>query len=312
MLYLFYGLDTFLIEQEIKGLLNQHQIDELSIAEYDLDEVSMKIILDDAQTISLFDSRKAILVENASIFTATPKKDAEEDMKQLEMYMENFNPDVDLIYIVHKEKIDERKKIVKRMKQVGEVKEFNKSSNLPSLIRSLFDGYSISSSLISLFIERVGNDLNRISNEIDKIKIYKNDMVITEEDILLLTTKNMDVDIFELIDGIVSHNQEKSMVLYKEMIKRNEEPIKIIVMLANQFRIMYQARGFYAMGYSEANIAKELGIHPYRIKLALSKGKQYSDDVLLSYLGKLADMDIQIKTGKIDKTLALELFILMN
>jgi len=94
------------------------------------------------------------------------------------------------------------------------------------------------------------------------------------------------------------------------MLKYNEEPIKIIVMLANQFRIIYQSKEMYKKGYTENDIASTLNIHPYRIKLALNKAKEYNSKDLLNYIKKLSDLDIGIKTGNINKEIGLELFII--
>ena len=63
-------------------------------------------------------------------------------------------------------------------------------------------------------------------------------------------------------------------------------------------------------GYSEKDIASTLKIHPYRVKLAIQNSRNYSKETLLNYLYNLAIIDIDIKTGKINKDLALELFIL--
>ena len=81
-------------------------------------------------------------------------------------------------------------------------------------------------------------------------------------------------------------------------------------MLANQFRIMYQCKELLKKGLSEKDIATTLKIHPYRVKLAIQNSRKYSSELLLQYISDLADMDISIKTGQIDKALALELFIL--
>ena len=94
------------------------------------------------------------------------------------------------------------------------------------------------------------------------------------------------------------------------MLKMNEEPIKIVVILANQFRIMYQSKELLKKGYSEKDIASTLKIHPYRVKLAIQNSRNYTSDILLKNLNALADIDIGIKTGTINKDLALELFIL--
>ena len=175
----------------------------------------------------------------------------------------------------------------------------------------MFKGYNIDYKTINLFIDRIGNNPLIIQNEINKIKIYKgNDKNITDEDILNLTIKLIEIDIFKLIDYIVKKDKEKALELYYEMLKMNEEPIKIVVILANQFRIMYQAKELFKKGYSEKDIASILKIHPYRVKLAIQNGRNYTSETLLKYLNDLANIDIGIKTGTLNKDLALELFIL--
>ena len=171
--------------------------------------------------------------------------------------------------------------------------------------------YNIDYKTIKLFIDRVGNNPLIIRSEINKIKIYKgNDKNITDEDIINLTTKLIEIEIFKLIDYIVRKNKEKALELYYEMLKMNEEPIKIIVILANQFRIMYQSKELLKKGYSEKDIASILKIHPYRVKLAIQNSRNYTSETLLKHLNDLADIDVGIKTGTLNKDLALELFIL--
>ena len=81
-------------------------------------------------------------------------------------------------------------------------------------------------------------------------------------------------------------------------------------MLANQFRIMYQSKELLIKGYSEKDIASILKIHPYRVKLAIQNSRSYNSNTLLKYINDLADIDLNIKKGKLNKDLALELFIL--
>ncbi|MCD8511961.1 MAG: hypothetical protein LRY73_20335, partial [Bacillus sp. (in: Bacteria)] len=61
-------------------------------------------------------------------------------------------------------------------------------------------------------------------------------------------------------------------------------------------------------GYGQKQIASMLKLHPYVVKLAGNQGKQFKDEELLHMLDELANMDYNIKTGKIDKVLAVELF----
>lgn len=311
-MYVLYGTEEFLIKKEIAKIKEQHHIEDVNISTYNLEETSLDTIIDDARTISLFSDNKMILCENAYIFTGTTnKKLPEQNIKLLETYLEHENEDTILIFTIIKDKLDERKKIVKRLKEQKHIKDFNKPGNMDEFISRELEDYIMSREDRKLLLDRVGDNLYIIHQEIEKLKQYKDsDKNITKEDILIVTIKNVDIDIFNLIDNIVANKKEQALESYHEMLKLGEEPIKIIIMLANQFRIMYQARNLYKKGYSEKDIASTLNIHPYRIKLALQKSQTFSDETLLNYIESLADLDIQIKTGTISKDLCLELFIL--
>lgn len=310
MLYLLYGTENYLIKKEIDKILNANSIEKINVSEYNLEIDNFKDIIEDANTISLFADKKAIIVNNSYLFTGKSIKN-ENDPELFLDYFKNANPDSIIIFIVDSEKLDERKKIVKEIKKIGTVKDFNKKNDLTDILKNMFENYNISIQDIKFMIDRCGNNLDILSQEVNKIKIYKDeDKNVTKEDIINLTSKNIDIDIFGFVDTIVNKNKNKALEIYKEMLINGEEPIKILVILANQFRIIYQAKELYKQGYSGNDIATMIGIHPYRIKLALKKAINYNSDTLLDYLEKLADLDYDIKIGNIESSLGLEMFIL--
>ncbi len=312
MFYLFYGLEYYLIKKEIQSILVNEKIDLINQNTYDLENSNLKEIIEDASTISLFSDKKAIIVENSYIFTGTTnKKLPEQNIDILNTYLRNINENTLLFFIVNKESIDKRKKIINEIKKRGIVKEFAPLTDQKAYVTTMLKPYQIQISDANFLINRVGNNLSILEQEIEKLKTYKsNDLQITRQDIIDVTCKTVDIDIFSLIDNIVTKNKEKALESYTEMIKLGEEPIKIIIMLANQFRMMYQSKQLSRKGYSEKDIASSLEVHPYRIKLALEKSHNFKEDTLLEYLKQLATLDYQIKSGRIDKNIGLELFIL--
>ena len=310
MVYLLYGTINYLINKEITKIIKENNIEEINVNKYDLNNTYLNDIVNDASSMSLFDDKKIIIVDNSYIFTGTTKKTLEQDPIILENYLNNINDNTILIFIVNNDKLDERKKITKLVKKIGIVKEFNSIDNI-SLVKQLFNDYNITNDNIKYLLDRVGEDTTLLATEIEKIKIYKDkDKNITKEDITNLTSKSLEANNFKLIDAIINKNKNEAFILYQDRIKLNEEPIAIIIALANQIRIMYQVKQLYLNGYTENNIANILKIHPYRVKLANQNSKKYDSNILLNYLKELANLDISIKTGKIDKQLGLELFIL--
>ena len=210
----------------------------------------------------------------------------------------------------------ERKKIVKEIKKHCNIikHEQLKDYEIIGLVEKKFQlsGYKISRGAINLLISRTGNDLSVISNEIQKLFMYKlEEKIIAEEDIIALVPKKIEENIFDLIDAVVEKNKTKIFELYNGLTNYyGEEQTKILIMVANQFRLMLQCKLLNNTGLSENEVAKELKVHPYRVKLAIQKGKNIELNTLTKYLDDLATLDLNIKSGKTNKNMGLELFFL--
>ncbi len=307
-LYLIYGLNDFLVDLEIKKIIKNTE--PINIIKYDLNNDSIEKVIDDACTISLFDQNKTIIVKNSNCFTSL-KNEIEQDYKKLELYLNNPNPNTILIFLSRAEKLDKRKKVGKLIKEKGTIIEVNPPKDLTKIIINLFKEYKIKKSDIDLLIERVGTNLGVLNQEIIKLKNYKEeDYNITTKDILAVSCQNKQPDIYTFIDYIINKNLKQALKLYNDLLIFNYEPTTIIILLSNKFRLMYQSKLLSTKGYSINQIASQLKGHPYSIKLALQKGWNYEKEILLNYLNKFAELDFQIKSGKIAPNLGLELFLL--
>lgn len=301
MIYLIYGENEYFITKEINSISTNYN------SKYNLDENSIKQVIDDAITIPMFTEKKYILIEN-SLFLASKTNI---DTTLLEQYLNHPNPDTILVFTLKVSKLDERKKIIKLFRKKASIIKCEDNINLNQFVIEQFKPYQIDYQSVNLFLNRTGNDILTITNEINKIKIYKDkELTIYSTDILELVSKNIEIDIFKFIDYIIQNNNNSALEMLNEMLKRGEEPIKIVIILANQIRIMYQSKVLNKKGYSEKDISEMLKIHPYRVKLAIQNSINYSEETLLNYLNALADLDYYIKSGKINKNIALSLFII--
>jgi DNA polymerase-3 subunit delta len=280
-----------------------------------MEETPLSVVLEDALMLSLFTDKKVIICHNCYFLTAsTIKLDINHNIDDLINYIKLKNNDTIIIFVVDCENLDERKNIVKLLKKEANLFKANKliDNELVDFIMNYLKekGYKISRNDASYLKDRTNNNLDTVYQELNKLMLYKNDeKEIVEDDINELVSKTIDDNIFSLVNAVVDNDKPKIIEIYNELIRNNEEPVKIIVLIANQFRLIYQTKILYNQGYTEKDIADKLGVHPYRIKLAYQKGKLISEKKLLKYLGNLADLDFEIKSGKIDKYLGLELFL---
>lgn len=311
MIYLLYGTEDYLIEKEIKKLKKDLNIDDLDVNTYSMNQDKLEIIIDDFQTYNLFSPTKTVIVEDSYLFTAK-KPVIDQNSQLLEEYIMDPNPGTICIFTIKEPKLDERKKIVKKIKEKGKVIDLN-NVNINQVVKDMFENYKVSNELITLIIERVGTNLEILNQEINKIKIYKdNDLEITREDIINLTSQNVESDMFALINYIVNKDKKNAIKVYHELIKNNEEPIVMIISLANKLRMIYQTKQFFKKGYSENDIATILKVKPGYLYYMRDSIKKYDTNTIIDLLEKLAQLDYKIKTSQIDRYLGFELFILEN
>lgn len=310
MLYLLYGKWLYLIKEEIETIKNELKIDSCNISTYNMDNVDIKDIIEDASTFSLFASKKLIICYNAYLFSS--KKSNATDQEILEQYLNNKNEDTIIIFILNEDSIDERKKMVKSIRKNGTVKEFNNISNLSEIVKKMFGSYTIAKEDIAYLINRLDNNLDIIKLEVDKLKMYKKDeKEVTKEDIDKATTKIINTNIFNLIDDIIYKRKEQALVAYQTIVNNNNgDNQAVLVLLSNQFRLMYQARYLNRKGYSQTDMTSILGVHPYALKKALEKTERYNSNDIINIIKKLAKIDLDAKKGMLDINNGIELFIL--
>lgn len=306
--YLIYGVDKYLIDKEIDKIIKKNKIDNNSIIRYSLNEDSIDNILEDANTFNLFSDTKLIIVNDANIFTSS--NDILTD--KIINYLNNYNDKSYLVFTLLSDKIDNRKKITKVMSDKGNVIDLNKKDVDINYIISYLkeNGYQINMSDARMILNKVGNNLFSINNELDKLMLFKlEDKVIDKNSIDLLINENIDSSLFALVDSITNKDKDKMLKLYHECLLESD-PIMIINMLANKYILLYQVKRLISDGYSDDKIAKELEVHPYPIKLARNMCYSYSVKEILDIILKLANLDKDIKLGNVNGEVGLEFLLL--
>lgn len=308
--YLIYGIDNGLIKNKEKEILKKINIS--LINKYDLEVSPVDAILEDALTMNLFADKKVIIIENAYIFGSSSDQKISDRFLE---YFNTFNSSTYIIFELNVDKVDSRKKITKKISEIGKVFEVKKleTNDLFQIIEKKFkdNNYTISTELINYLVSLLNDNYENINNELDKIFLLgKEDKNITKEDLDGLIIPSLDDDIFSLIDAITNKDKNKSIKLYQEFINRNEDMIKIIYLLASKYRLMLQVRLLSDRGYLESDIAKTMQIHPYRAKMVLREAYKYELGNLIKILKELDYLDKDIKLGNVDKNLALEVFLL--
>ena len=260
-----------------------------NIIRMNYDESNIENVLDECSYFSLLNEEKIVIVNNFKIDT---------NSKPLEKYLKNPNPATKLILITNS--IDKRSTIYKLIKEKGTIIEINelKPSELTSKINSYAkkEGVMIDYLAVNKLIDYNLNNYDLILSEIDKLKLIKNK--ITKEDIIDYGSKIIGEENFALCDAITTKNKEETSKLLNDFIQNKEEVTPFIALLASSYRIILAVKSL--SNKSNETIAKDLNIHPYRVKLARDKASLYTLTELYNIIISLTDLDYKIKSMNVD------------
>lgn len=317
-LYVFYGEERWLIDEALR-LLKEKLLpegDSFNYESFDLTEEPVERALDSAESFTLMGDGRLIVAKGATFLSSGREKETvDHNLEALENYAANPAPHSVFVLVVDKPKLDERKKIVRTLKKQAVVAEAAplKPGELLSWIkeRGRVRGVSIEDEAAALLQQFVGGNLSQLDLEIAKLASYAGEgNGVREEMVLALTSETAEQNVFQLVNEVAERRMTQAFRTLENLLRCNEEPIKILFLLARQFRLMYEAKRLEQEGHREKELARIMGVHPYVAKLVLKQSRGFTVDQLETLLNKLADLDFEMKTGQVDKALALELFIL--
>lgn len=281
--------DKDIVTKEINKIISKYS----DIVYYDLEIDSLSKILEDVNTISMFSKRVVVALNINEI----------KDITDISLYLDN--PGDNVLILCSYKAID--KKLNDILKTKSKYLEMFKY-DLSKYVKECLEGFKMDNSSINLLISFCDNDIGRVLNELEKLKLYKfEEKVITNFDIEKLVRKSFDSTIFNLIDSINYRNKSKVYSIYNELIKQGESDEKIMYTIANHYRLLFQVRKKLEFTDEEVLI-KELKMHPYRFKKLKEQFAMVSEEDNLLFLKRLSDIDIDIKSGKKTSDIGLFMF----
>lgn len=286
----------FLIKKKLESLNK----DNYPIEYIDLNDISLNDVIIDLDTYNFLEPNKIVVLTNI-------EKSLKDDQPRFEKYIEHPNPDKVLVLV--SESLDQRKKITKKIKKEFETIEI--SINPISYIKDNLEEYTMDQDAILELIDRTNSNLSSISNELDKLKLLKEEEKrITKEDVIEVVYRNIndsDDYLYEFVDAILKKDRKKAMSMYQDLKVLNIEVLSLIGLIASQVRSMLQVS--ILSNKLDKDIAVDLKMHPYRVKKLREACSKYSEKELEELIKKLYQMDLSIKSGKMDAELIMELFI---
>lgn len=312
MNYILYGSQYIAIRRHLTKVLKEcvKEPDDFNTIKIDYSESSIDEIISEASMMPLGYDTKAVVVDNATFLTKEGKD--EEKQKLLECIKDN--PDeINCIFILRSDKLDKNGEIAKYIDSVHGVFEFLDltKEQWPEYVRKYFKKreVEIEPDAVHELVARVDGDLTRFVNEADKLCLYKDK--ITLSDVLLMVAKPLEDDAFQMSNALFKGDNALAISIYRDLKMLGAKATDALIpMLATQFRFIAQVCYLDNRGLDKPQIAKELGVSEGRVYMAMKNSRFLSRRQIAHALDDLYNLDAQIKSGQIDRSYGLELFLI--
>ena len=309
MIYVLYGENDIEIDKYIDGLVKKNSID--TVIKYSYKETKVKSVLEECSYTDLFGNKKLVVMYEADFLTGSTSLNDEALLDYINM------PNEDVIFVLKSvtEKLDERKKVVKLLKEKAKVIEFKllNEKTLKPYVDNYFKTrkYYISVDAVDEIARRLGPNSKAVDKELEKLLLYRIDKKeISLSDVKCLVTKYEENNAFKLVDALIDKDKGRVFTLYKKLKEEKEEPVKLLTLLANNFRLILSCQILINDGFNKYKITSLLKEHPYRVELAINNSFSIDREELKRIIKLLGSIDYKIKTGSLDKYQALEEFFI--
>lgn len=216
--------------------------------------------------------------------------------------------------------IDRRTKFFKRVNEIGRIAEFNPVSNVDArkwVAKRLKENrVSLEQDAFELLMQRVETDLQLAANEIDKISCYcgRDGGVVTKETLdrlsSLASSGPEDKAIFALVDAVGKRDKMQALVLLRQMLSSGEQPMRIFIMIARQYRLIMGVQRLTRLGYKASDMARVLGCHPFVISKVSAQSRIYSPGQIQEIMELIMEGDRRLKESYEGQALNLEMFLI--
>ncbi len=309
MILFFYGEDTYRLWQKLKALKEKFisaSLGDTNLAVLDGKTITFDEFIRQILAMPFLAKSRLVIVEN---ILKDGKKDILEKIPEALIKV----PKSTVLVFVEEGVPDRRTAPFKKLNQPGKMEEFKllESEPLRRWVKKEVEtrGGAIDSAAISKLVEYIGNDLWRMTNEIDKLTTYN--LQLTTENIELLVNSQIQANIFNLIDEAAQKNLPAATKELYKLLKTGANELYILTMIIYQYRNLLVIKDLSQRLKSNNRwtLAKKSGLHPFVVQKSIAIAAKYTLEDLKQIYAKLLDFDVRIKTGKIELRTALELLI---
>lgn len=185
------------------------------------------------------------------------------------------------------------------------------TENLVTKELALFnDQVQFDTRALPLFIAYTKGNTARMMTELEKLATWKGEGVMTEADVRELLEAPDESLIFHALDALGRGNRKQALLLFRQETEKSEGVFPVLSMCAWQIRRLLVIREAYDEGIRRpSDIAVATKLPPFTVQKAMATIEQLPLSRIKNGLALLSDIDTNLKQGKADPAVSLDLFV---
>jgi DNA polymerase-3 subunit delta len=306
--YLLYGKSQSLIFDEALDLIQSLDIDEEGQSFYDLSEHAFDDIYEDMISPPFFTDKKLIVVKHLEVMyeDAFAKQ-------SLERFLKSSPTDVVLVMMAtHIDEDQAFRHVLDLYVEHHEVALYDEPKMM-NMIHASFekDDIFIEKKAVMKLIQRITSIPEQLNTYIDMIKTYgMKEKKVLEKDIDRLVPLPLEDNVFMLVDYFLQHRTNDVLSMYEDLKNKHEDPIKILQFIGRRLNDLEDTKMLLQKNKSQNDIAKELQVSSGKAYYMIKEAKTIPIETIQKYIDQVAHLDFLIKSGRLDKTNGVYLFLL--
>ena len=301
--YLLHGEEPYYIDK-VSNYIEDHLLSE---AEKGFNQTilygkdtDITTIINTAKRFPMMSDYQVVIVKEAQDLKWGKDSDDKKTADPLLSYLERPAPTTILVFCYKYNKFDKRKKTYKAAEKNGVVFESAPiyDNKVPEWIEDYVKekGYRVGAHATALLAEYLGNDLSKISNELEKLMLnIPKGSEITMAEVQNNIGISKEYNVFELQNAIARRDVFKvNQIINYFAANPRSNPIPMVLGTLNTY-FTKVLRYHYARDRSQQALAKELGVHPFFVKDYEAAARNYDRFKTVKIISWLREYDLKSK-----------------
>ncbi len=176
--------------------------------------------------------------------------------------------------------------------------------------RAPHHGASIEPRGAAALTERIDGDMRLADVELAKLATYTaGERPITADDVALLTPYTPEANIFRMVDALGARDGRTATRLLRQLLDGGSPPLYIFGMIVRQYRLLLLMKSYLEGGGMPVGAAEALDLRDFVARKVHEQSRRYRIDQLERIYHHLFEIDLDIKTGKVEPEMALDVLV---